>query len=75
VEFEFLCSLRYEKKNEGTTMKAEDVFALGLGLSAPWGLLSQRLDMDTKPFELYLEVGAERGAKYSCWPIDCHKEY
>ena len=47
-------------------MKAEDVFALGLGLSAPWGLRSQRLDMDTNPFELHLEVGAERGAKYPC---------
>ena len=47
-------------------MKAEDVFALGLGLRAPWELLSQRLDMDAKPFELRLEVGAKRGAKYPC---------
>lgn len=47
-------------------MKAEDVFALGLGLSAPWRLLSQRLDMDSNPFALSLEVGAERGAKYPC---------
>jgi len=47
-------------------MKAEEVFALGLGLTAPWGLLSQRLDMDTNPFELHLEIGAERGAKYPC---------
>jgi transposase len=47
-------------------LKAEDVFALGLGLTPPWGLLSQRLDMATNPFELHLEVGAERGAKYPC---------
>ena len=33
-------------------MKAEEVFALGLGLSAPWKLLSQRLDMEAHPFEL-----------------------
>ena len=54
------------RKTEGATVKAEDVFALGLGLTAPWGLLSQRLDMNTNPFELHLEVGAERGAKYPC---------
>jgi len=47
-------------------MKAEDVFALGLGLSAPWRLLAQRLDTDTQPFKLHLEIGAERGAKYPC---------
>lgn len=47
-------------------MKTEDVFTLGLGLSMPWKLFAQRLDMDTKPFELHLEVGAGRGAKYPC---------
>ena len=47
-------------------MQAEDVFALGLGLSAPWTLLSQRLDTESNPFELHLEIGAERGAKYPC---------
>ena len=47
-------------------MKTEDVLALGLGLAAPWSLLSQRFDMETNPFELHLEVGAERGAKYPC---------
>jgi transposase len=55
-----------QKKSGRTAMKAEDIFALGLGLGAPWGLISQRLDMNTSPFELYLEVGAERGAKYPC---------
>jgi len=47
-------------------MKVEDVFALGLGLSVPWKLLSQRLDMEAHPFELHLEVGADRGAKFPC---------
>jgi len=47
-------------------MQAEEVFALGLGLTAPWTLLSQRLDMESNPFELHLEIGAERGAKYPC---------
>ena len=47
-------------------MKAEDVFALGLGLTAPWRLLGQNLDMTKRPFELCLEIGAEREAKYPC---------
>jgi transposase len=47
-------------------LQAEDVFALGLGLSSPWRLFSQRLDMEKNPFELHLEIGAERGAKYPC---------
>ena len=38
----------------GGTMEAKDVFTLGLGLSAPWKLASQRLDMEKQPryFEL-----------------------
>lgn len=47
-------------------MKAEEIFALGLGLTAPWKLLGQALDTDKKPFELRLEIGAERGASYPC---------
>ena len=47
-------------------MQSEEVFALGLGLSAPWKLLSQRLDMEAHPFELHLEVGTNRGAKFPC---------
>lgn len=47
-------------------MKQEDVFALGLGLSAPWKLLGQSLDTEKNPFQLILEVGAERGAQYPC---------
>ena len=47
-------------------MKAEDVFALGVGLTAPWRLLGQSLDTEKNPFHLYLEIGAERGALYPC---------
>ena len=38
------------------------MFALGLGLSEPWKLSGQRLDIETRPHELYLEVVADRGA-------------
>ena len=48
------------------TMKAEEAFALGLGLNSPWKPLSQRFDMEAHPFELHLEIGADRGAKYPC---------
>lgn len=47
-------------------MRAEDVFALGLGLTPPWKLLSQRLETGKVPHELHLEIGAERGACYPC---------
>ena len=43
-------------------MEAGDVFSLGLGLSAPWKLASQRLDIEKRPHELHLEVVADRGA-------------
>ena len=68
----FLWNLKFtdhpgmRRKSESTIMKAEDGFALALELLSPWSLLSQRLDMNTNPFELYFEVGAERGAKYPC---------
>jgi transposase len=47
-------------------MKAEEVFTLGLGLTAPWRLLGQSLDTEKNPFHLYLEIGAERGTLYPC---------
>lgn len=47
-------------------MLAEEVFALGLGLTPPWRVLSQRLDTDHTPTELHLEIGADRGAEYFC---------
>jgi transposase len=47
-------------------MEARDVFALGLGLSGPWKLAGQRLDVEKRPNELHLEVSAERGALFPC---------
>lgn len=47
-------------------MEVRDVFALGLGLEAPWKLAGQRLDMEKRPHELHLEVVADRGALFPC---------
>src|ERR1700686_1853282 len=52
-------------------MEAKDVFTLGLGLSAPWKLAGQRLDMEKRPHELHFEVLAERGALFAC--PDCQR--
>ena len=47
-------------------MQSNDIFALGLGLNAPWNLMEQQLDMLKKPRELHLHIGADRGALYPC---------
>ena len=47
-------------------MEAKDVFSLGLGLSEPWKLSGQRLDVEKRPNELHLEVVADRGAFFPC---------
>lgn len=47
-------------------MEAREVFALGLGLEAPWRLAGQRLELEKRPHELHLEVVAERGALFPC---------
>lgn len=47
-------------------MLAEQIFALGLGLTPPWKVMSLRLDTDYTPTTLHLEIGAERGALYQC---------
>lgn len=52
-------------------MEPKDVFTLGLGLSAPWTLVSHRLDVEKRPHELHLEVVAERGALFPC--PDCKR--
>lgn len=52
-------------------MEARDVFALGLGLEAPWNLSGQRLDIEKRPHELHLEVVADRGALFPC--PDCRR--
>jgi len=50
----------------GAAMEAGDVFALGLGLRAPWKLAGQRLDIEKRPHELHLDVVAGRGALFPC---------
>jgi transposase len=47
-------------------MDANDVLALGLGVTPPWKLVGQRLDTTRQPNQLLLEVEAERGALYPC---------
>ena len=47
-------------------MDANDVLALGLGVTPPWKLVGQRLDTTRQPNQLALEVEAERGALYPC---------
>ena len=47
-------------------MEPKDVFTLGLGLSAPWKLAGQRLDVEKRPNELHLEVIADRAALFPC---------
>ena len=39
-------------------MKTVDVFALGLGLKAPWQILGQSMNTSNYPFELTLEIGS-----------------
>jgi transposase len=56
---------------EGVGMDPKDVFSLGLGLSAPWKLVGQRLDTAKQPHELHLEVVADRGALFPC--PDCSR--
>ena len=51
---------------QGYEHESERDFCLGSGVSTWWKLLSQRLDMEANPFELHLEAGAGRGAKYPC---------
>lgn len=47
-------------------MQANDIFALGLGLTPPWKLVDQQLDTVKTPQELHLRVAADRGALYPC---------
>jgi transposase len=49
-----------------TEMDANTVLALGLGVTPPWRLVSQRLDTGKQPHELHLEVAAERGSLFPC---------
>ncbi len=47
-------------------MDSSDILMLGLGLQAPWKLVSQHLDTTKYPHELHLQVAAERGSLYPC---------
>ena len=47
-------------------MDANDILALGLGVTPPWKLVSQRLDTSMQPNQLHLEVATERGALFPC---------
>jgi len=47
-------------------MDANDMLALGLGISPPWKLVAQRLDTGKRPKELHIELAAERGALFPC---------
>lgn len=47
-------------------MQEQQVFTLGLGLTPPWKVVSQHLDMDKEPHELSLELAADRGSLFPC---------
>lgn len=47
-------------------MQQHDILMLGLGLSAPWQLIDQHLNIDTSPKELQLRVGTERATQFQC---------
>lgn len=47
-------------------MFTEDIFALGLGLEAPWKIQDIKFDTSVSPNRLDLRIGAERGALYRC---------
>jgi len=52
-------------------MDAQDVLALGLGVTPPWRLVEQRLDTNIQPHVLYIMLEAERGTEFPC--PDCGK--
>ena len=47
-------------------MNANDLLTLGLGLTEPWKVVGQALDLEKQPSELRLEVEADRGSMYPC---------
>jgi transposase len=51
-------------------MDANDLLTLGLGLTEPWKVVGQVLDIEKKPTELRLDIQAERGAVYPCPECD-----
>ena len=47
-------------------MNANDLLTLGLGLTEPWKVVGQKLDVNRQPSELRLAVEADRGVLYPC---------
>jgi len=47
-------------------MESSGIFTLGLGLTAPWRVVDQRLDTGKQPNELHLAVAAQPGARFPC---------
>ncbi len=47
-------------------MEDREIFSVGLGLVAPWEVLSQHLATEKKPQELPLELAADRGSLFPC---------
>lgn len=47
-------------------MDGNQIFMLGLGLQAPWKIVSQHLDTAKSPNVLRLSIEAERGSLYPC---------
>lgn len=53
-------------------MPTKEILTLGLGLTAPWKIADQQLDINKNPHELHIRVEAERGSTYPC--PECDKE-
>jgi len=47
-------------------MDTNAIFSVGLGLEAPWRIVSSALDVDVVPHRLDLRIEADRGALYPC---------
>ena len=47
-------------------MLTQDIFALGLGLEAPWKIQEITFNTEETPNRLDLRIGADRGAMYRC---------
>lgn len=52
-------------------MDTNQLFSIGLGLEAPWRIVSTSLDVNVIPHRLDLRIEADRGALYPC--PDCGK--
>lgn len=47
-------------------MQSNKLLTLGLGLKAPWKVVSSILDTDSEPGILRIEIAADRGSFYVC---------